>query len=172
MKIIEALKLIKDLERKKDDLYDKVREYCVDLDCDTPTYPDQQRQISEWIQSYSDILKNILHLKYSISKTNIKTEVPILLGNKTVVKTIAEWILRRRGLAEEEQRIWSALHDKNLSEQYIRKFSDKSPEIVIKRRLYFDPAERDRKRELFRSEPSKIDAALEIVNATTDLIED
>jgi hypothetical protein len=37
--------------------------------------------------------------------------------------------------------------------------------------LYFDPAERDKKIEIFRSEPSLIDRTLEVINCTTDLIE-
>jgi hypothetical protein len=44
---------------------------------------------------------------------------------------------------------------------------------VIEKKIvrHFDPAERDRMRELYRSEPTIIDSTLETVNATTDLIE-
>lgn len=171
MKIIEALKKIKDLKRKADDLKDKVQTYCVDLDCDTPTYPDQKRQISEWLQAHSDIMKEILHLRLAVQRTNLQTNVTIELGSKYVTKTIAEWVHRRRDLAKEEFEMWSRLTEKNYQEKYKQKLTDKAPEIIINRRLYFDPKERDEKKELYRSEPGIIDGTLEVINAVTELIE-
>lgn len=170
MKIIEALKKIKDLGRKADDIKDKVSLYCADLDCDTPMYPDQKRQVAEWMQAHSDIIKEILTLRVAIQRTNLETQVSIELGGKFVTKSIAEWVHRRRDLAKEEMDIWSKLTDKNYQEKYKQKLTDKAPEIIINRRLYFDPKERDEKRELYRSEPSIIDGTLEVVNATTELI--
>ena len=40
----------------------------------------------------------------------------------------------------------------------------------VRVRRYYDPAQRDEKLELYRSEPSTIDATLEVSNAVTDLI--
>lgn len=171
MKIIEALKKIKDLQRKASDIKIKISQHCVDLDCDTPTYPDQRKQISEWLQSYGDIVKEILHLRYSIQKTNVATLVTIELGNKQVTKSITEWIYRRKDLAKMDEEVWGTLTDRGIRDEQKYQVSDKSPALVVRKRLYFDPQERDTKRELYRSEPSKIDATLEIINATTELIE-
>ena len=41
----------------------------------------------------------------------------------------------------------------------------------VKIRRYYDPANRDEHLEQYRSEPNKIDATLEVVNAVTDLVE-
>lgn len=171
MKIIEALKKIKDLQRKADDIKTKISMYCSDLDCETPTYPDQRRQITEWLQAHGDIIKEISRLRFCIQKTNVMTPVTIELGNVHVTKTIAEWIHRRKDLAVSEMACWTRLDAKSKESEYRRQLTPNTPELVIKRRLYFDPAERDKKVELFRSEPSKIDATLEITNALTDLIE-
>jgi hypothetical protein len=171
MKIIEALKKIKDLQRKADDLADKISKHCADLDCETPIYTDQRRQIIEWLQAHSDLVKEILHLRCSIQKTNLETKVSIELGGKYVVKTIAEWIHRRRDLAALEEVAWKKLTDKGLKETYTNQLTANAPQTVIKRRLYFDPAERDKKIELYRSEPSLIDSTLEVINAVTELIE-
>jgi len=170
MKIIEALKKIKDLKRKADDLKEKVATYCADLECDVPTYADQKRQVSEWLQAHSDVLKEILLLRTSIQYTNVMTNVTIELGGKFVTKSIAEWIHRRKDLAKEEESIWKNLTSKNYQESYKQKLTDRAPEIIVKRRLYFDPVERDTKIELYRSEPSKIDSTLEVINAVTDLM--
>lgn len=169
MKIIEALKQIKDLQRKADDLKVKVATYSAYLTTQTPVYPDQKRQVSEWIQAHGDILKEILRLRFLIQKTNILTNVPIELGGKTVTKTIAEWIHRRRDLAISERTMWQKLTDRNLQEGATR--DEKGEILVIKIVRCYDPVERDNKVALYDSEPSIIDGKLEIINATTDIIE-
>lgn len=169
MKIIEAMKKIKDLVRKADDLKDKVKQYCADLDCENSTYPDQKRQISEWLQAHGDIIKEVAYLRHAIRKTNVETPVTIMIADKPVTKTIDEWLDRLKDLASHEQRAWNGLTDRNLKDTYVTKLTDRSPEMLVKKRLYFDPAERDKKVELYRSEPALIHATLEVINATVDL---
>lgn len=169
MKIIEALKKVKDLQKKAEDIKSKIGAHCADLDCETAIYPDQRRQVAEWVQSYSDIVKEILHLRFSIQKTNVLTPVTIELANVHVTKTIAEWIHRRKDLAKMEESLWRTLTDRNLRDSSYQ-LTTSSPQTIVKRRLYFDPVERDKKVETFRSEPSKIDSVLETINATTDLV--
>lgn len=172
MKLIEAMKLIKELQVKADDLRGKVKQYAADLDFETPMYPDQKRQIKEWIQSHSDILKEILKLRTNIQKTNLKTKVDMQLNGKTVTKTIAEWIHRRRDLATSELAMWQGLTDKGLKEgQFLPATSPGVQPTPVKIRRYYDPTERDTKIELFRSEPGIIDRTLEVVNATTEVVE-
>jgi hypothetical protein len=170
MKLIQAMKKLKDLNVKGDDLRKKVMVHSADLSIETPQYPDQRRQVAEWIQSHGDILKEILHLRVSIQRTNLATEVDIELGGKHVKKSIAEWIHRRRDLAKLEQGMWALLTDRNLKEQNVQTTPGGAvTEVRIRR--YYDPAERDARVELYRTEPSVIDATLEITNAVTDLIE-
>ena len=169
MKLIQALKKIKDLQIKADDLKNKVSKFCADLNFETPMYADQKKQISEWIQAHSDITKEVLHLRIAIQTTNLQTNVTIELGGKQVVKTIAEWIHRRKDLAKQEMSIWAALTDKNLREGNAADSTGTVREVKIRR--YFDPEQKDKMVELYRSEPSVIDSTLEVVNAVTDLIE-
>lgn len=168
MKLIEAMKKIKELQIKADDLRVKVKNHAADLDFQTPVYPDQKKQIHEWIQAHSDVLKEILNLRARIQLTNLKTEVDIQLGDKTVRKTIAEWIHRRRDLAGLELQMWTSLTDRGLQEGQLPPGPGQAP-IPVKIRRYFDPAERDKNVEMYRSEPSVIDRTLEVVNAITDL---
>lgn len=171
MKIIEAMKLIKELVVKREDLVKKVANHCADLDYETPLYADQKRQVGEWIQSHSDVCKEILKLRVAVQKTNMATKVAIELGGKRVEKTISEWIHRRRDLAGFELSIWSALCDRNLKEGQVPSTQPGGAIREVRIRRYFDPLERDAKIELYRSEPSIIDRTLEVVNATTDLEE-
>ena len=171
MKLIEGMKLIKELQEKAEDLRCKVGKHCADLDYETPLYADQKRQVSEWMQAHGDLLKEILSLRFRIQKTNLATEVPIELGGKSVTKTIAEWIHRRRDLAKLDLDMWAKLGDRGLKEGTIAATVPGGEAKQIKIRRYFDPLERDKRIELYRSEPGIIDRTLEVVNAVTDLLD-
>lgn len=171
MKLIQAMKQLKELTTKAEDLREKVKKFCADLTIETPTYPDQRAQIASWIQAHGDIVKRIGELRLAIQRTNLATAVTIELDGKQVTKPIASWIHRRRDLAALEGAMWGQLSDRNLKEQNLQTAPGGAvTEVRIRR--YFDPAERDTKRELYRGEPSIIDGTLEVVNATTDLMED
>lgn len=167
MKLIEAMKRIKELTVKAADLQAKVSVTCANLDYETPVYADPKGQVSEWIQSHGDILKEVMKLRFAIQRTNINTSVTIELGGANVTKSIAEWIHRRRDLANLEMTMWQKLGDRGLKEGVINQSTGEPKAIKIVR--HFDPKERDAKIDLYRSEPSKIDATLEVVNAVTEL---
>lgn len=169
MKIIEALKKIKDLQRKADDLRILVRDHCAISSMDSEKYPNQTQKIDEWMQAHSDILKEILHLRIAIQQTNLAVEVPIEIGEKTVTKTIAEWIHRRRDLAGSEKHMWTSLSDRGIKEGIAKGPSGDNIEIKIRR--FYNPDKRDKMIDLYSSEPSIIDSRLEVVNAITNLIE-
>lgn len=169
MKIIEALKKLKSLEKKADDIRDKVSVCCCDMDFETPMYSDQRATVDGWLQSYCDILKEISSLHYRIQKTNNSVEVKISLDGKEVKKSISEWIMRRRKLIKMEESLWKALSDKNLKEGKVTNSSGQLTDLKIRR--YYDPRQRDGKLDALREEPFEIDSALEVVNAVTDLLE-
>ncbi|MBE9572557.1 MAG: hypothetical protein IMF11_18180, partial [Proteobacteria bacterium] len=126
-------------------------------------------QVDSWVQAHSDILKEILRLRIAIQQTNLVTRVTVELGGRIVTKTIAEWIHRRRDLAEEELSMWNCLTDRGIKEGTGSGPSGDPMEFKIIR--FYDPGLRDTKRELYQSEPMIIDGRLEVVNATTDMIE-
>jgi len=176
MKLVEAMKAKKELLRKADDLKLKVRDNCACLDSETPQYgADQAKQIKSWMDAHHDILKEILDLGLRIQRTNMQTMVTITLGGKDVTQSIAAWILRRgqgkamKGLSSDDFTMWGMLTDRGLKETKEMQSTGAILEKKIKR--FFDPAERDRMKELYMSEPQLIDAKLEVVNATTELLE-
>lgn len=169
MKIIEALKSLKDLQKKASDLRNKVGNHSAYLSHETPVYKDQKKQVREWIQAHSDLLKEILRLRIAIQKTNIETLVTIKLGDKTIEKSIAEWIHRRRDLSNSEELMWRKLSDRGLREGQLNQSTGESITVSIVR--CFEPESRDKNVDLYQSEPSVIDGKLEVINAITDLIE-
>lgn len=173
MKIIEALKKIKDLTRKAEDLRGKIGIYCADMSHENPTYgsPEQQKeQVSGWLQAHSDILKEISKLRLAIQKTNVSVLVPIELGGVSVTKTIAEWIHRRRDLAGLDAAAWKALSDRKLPPS-AELLATNGTKMEVQIRRYYDAAKRDKHVDMYMSEPSTIDATLEVINAVTDVIE-
>jgi len=169
MKIIEGLKKIKDLQRKADDLCALVHQNCARSSLETDKYPEQTKKVSGWIQSHSDILKEILRLRVAIQRTNLETYVEVELNGNNVRKTIAEWIHRRRDLAGLELKMWKQLHDRGIQEGIVRAPSGDPMEMKVVR--FYEPETRDKKIDMYQSEPITIDSKLEIVNAITDLIE-
>ena len=170
MKIIQAMKQIKDLSAKASDLREKVGKYCADLTIETATYPDQKGTVSGWIQSHHDVLKEMARLRECVQRSNLATTVTIEVDGQRVTKSIAAWIHRRRDLANLEREIWAKLGDRALREHNVQT-TQGGPVTEVRIRRYFDPVERDKRVELYRSEPALIDSTLEVVNATTDLIE-
>lgn len=173
MKLIEALKQTKDLQRKASDIREKIGTYCADMTSETPTYgtEEQQReQVAQWLQAHSDILKEILRLRIAIQRTNLATKVNVNLNGVEVVKTIAEWVHRRKDLAALDLTAYKQLSDKGLPA--IAKIQNTSKvDVEVRIRRYFNPKERDERREMYTAEPSLIDGRLEVANAVTDLIE-
>jgi len=169
MKLIEALKKLKDLARKAEDIRTLVKDNCARSSIETDRYENQGEKVAGWIQSHSDILKEISRLRVAIQRTNLATEVSIELGGKTVTKTIAEWILRRRELAALELRMWHGMTDRGLTEGFVKGPSGEPVELKIIR--HYSPDTRDRMKDELQTEPGVIDSRLEVVNAITDLME-
>lgn len=169
MKLIEAMKEVKRLEEKMGDLINKIGKYCADWDFENATYPDQKAQVGSWLQGVHDTAKECADLKMRIQKTNIATLVPIEMDGRKIEHSIAEWIMRRRIYASFEEKAWKQLSDKGMSPTGAFK-SPTGDQKEFKMRLYYDPVERDKKIELYRSEPGIIDRTMEVMNATTELL--
>lgn len=169
MKIIEALKKVKANDAKVEDLKQKIHEHCVSFSYDTPMYgADTRDKVKEWLQSCEDTNKESLNLLYRISKTNLVTVVNIELAGMNVSKTIAEWIWRRRKYAALDKTVWSKLSDRGLQDGKLAVSG--APAVDVKILRHYDPVVRDAKIALYGSESHLIDSALEIANATTDLL--
>jgi hypothetical protein len=168
MLIIEGLKDIKAVLRKMEDLRNKIQKYCADLDIQSLAYPDQKKQISEWLQAHHDLALKMTELKASIQATNLATQITIKVGENDVTRSIAEWVIRRREIIDLEVQAWSRLSERGLQDNQIR--TQAGDTQVVKVRRYYDSAERDKQMEILTQEKTNIDKALEIANATTKLV--
>lgn len=164
------MKLAKELLVKADDLRKKIATHSAHLSIETPVYKEQAKQVREWLQAHFDLMQQIGVLRVAIARTNLATTVTIKVGDANVTKTITEWIVRRATTAPLDAAAWVGLTDRGLKEQDLKPTSDSAVTQIRIVRCY-DPKERDNMVAIFRDEPGLIDRTLEVVNATTDLIE-
>lgn len=171
MKIIEALKTIKLNRQKIADFQQRISKLAATTNLETPQYgEDQKKQVEALVQSCHDLGQDNIALTIRIQKTNLATPVSIDLGDKTVTRTIAEWVARRREYAGADFTTYSMLSDRGIKEGHIA-VPGQTEKVEIKIVRHFDVAARDAKLDQLRAEPILIDSALEIINAVTDLHE-
>lgn len=179
MKLIEAMKKVKAEGAAVIELSARIKKNSALTNLENPEYgTEQAAKVSEWVQGARDRLFEIERLRVCLQYTNVMTKVSIELpGGNTVTKTIAGWLQRRgvgahteQGLAAQERAVWANLTDRGLRDGQIMNAAKDKP-IDVKVVRFFDPNERDKNLDNLLREASVIDAALEIVNATTDLIE-
>lgn len=176
MKLIEGLKKVKDLLRKAEDLREKLSKNCADLEIETPAYgtvAEQTQVVEGWLQSHRDIVKEIESLQLRIQRTNLEMEAGVVVedGEPPIRKTIAAWILRRRALADLERKAWGSLTNRGIKPQPYKNKPDEDGVLVANVRKYYDQRKRDKMVEIYTSEASRIDSALEVANAVIDLME-
>lgn len=171
MKIIEAMRRVKSNKEKIADLQGKIASFSANTSIETPVYPDTKAQIDEWLQSCIDTGHENVRLLVAISRTNLVTQVTIKLGENTVTKSIAEWVWRRREYAAIDLATYQKLTDRGIKEVRVQSTLAGGEPVEVKIIRNYDPATRDKWTEIFRTEPHEIDAALEVANAITDLIE-
>ncbi len=171
MKIIEAMKRVKSNTEKIADLHNKIANNCANLSLETETYgADTEKKLKEFAQSCEDLSQENIRLLCAIQRTNLQTNVTIELEGRQVTKTIAEWVWRRRKYAQLDLMTWNQFSDRGLRQKEGFVNGSTGP-VEVKLRKHFDQEHVDKKKEMYRSEIHKIDSHLEIVNATTDVIE-
>lgn len=165
------MKRVKANKEKIADLQKQIALYCANYDFEAPTYGAETiNKIAEWLQSCSDISKQNAKLLVAIQRTNLATPVTITIGANTLTKSIAEWVWRRREYAALDLKTWQTLTDRNLKDGLHQNSQGIPTPVKVVR--HFDPVQRDTMVAAYKSEPHEIDAALEVVNAVTDLIEE
>lgn len=170
MKLIQAMKLIKANDAKIVDLQNKIALNCANLSNETPMYgTETTKQINSWLQTCLDLTQENAKLHTQIQRTNLATQVTMQLGDKSVTKSIAEWIWRRRLYAAVDLKTVGQLTDRKLKEGTYISSTNVQTEVRIQR--HFDPVVRDKMAAVFLSEAGIIDSDLEVVNAVTDLLE-
>lgn len=178
MKLIEGLKMQKTIVRKIEDLQKKIQNHAAYSSLERPVYKDESEpdspkaqiaQIDRWMHSILDLTKLMATVRIQIQLTNLVTPVTIDINGTKITKTIAEWIHWRREFSDTMYRTHQCLGDKGIREGIVNDSQGIKHEVKIVR--CYSPAQRDKNMADYRDMKFAIDSTLEIINATTDMVE-
>lgn len=170
MKIIEAMKRLKVILKRMQDNSQQVAVYSSILNTEKPAFgseEEQKKKVFGLVQANTDLMEEYLKLKQNIERTNLVVEV--VIGKET--RTISELLVIKRVLAQLMINTYNAMSiaaaDQRAKQGYGRTAEGAMPSAV---RMYSEEVRNNgiaKWQELY----SAIDARLEVVNATTDLLE-
>jgi hypothetical protein len=174
MKIIEAIKELRIIEKKMNKNIQMVEEYSSILSTERPAFGDPMSQIKkvhELIQSNTDLLERYLYLKKAIEKSNL--EISVEVGGKKYL--ISDALTIKRKMATYMLDTYNALNIKkseakmNSSKRFLT--MDSKPNQVVDIERMYDEKEKLAGLSVWQDLYDNIESRLEVINATTDLIE-
>jgi len=169
MKIIEGMKELKVILKRMNKNIEQISEYAALPDNERLHFGSrdaQMKEIRKLIQANTDLLQNYLNIKKRIELTNLKTVVEI----NGVKYTISEMLVLKRVLAKIMINTFNALNDSKARMRlsgHSSRTNEKAP-IIEK---YYDEAEKTSGQRTWDDLYHAIDSRLEVVNATTELLE-
>lgn len=172
MKLIEALKNLKTIEKRIDKNCVQIGEYAAYVSVEGPTFETEERQRQEvvsLIQANADLAKEFLRLKTAIEFTNLNTKVTI--GARE--NTISELITIRRTSGAFVTKTHSALTGKVALaklQQVYQKQGGINPADPAKIISLYSEADKNKTLRDWEEFYSAIDGKLEVVNAETELM--
>lgn len=168
MKLIEGMKELKLIEKRMEKNREQITQYSSGLSNEKEIFGSERQQIAEvksLLQSNVDLFNRYLHLKKSIERTNLETKVEFSVGTYT----ISELLAIKRRLQHGMINTFKALNTQS-AEARMRMI--KIPDNVeVKVVRYYQEEEKNHLLKAWMEFFENIDGRLEVVNATTDLIE-
>jgi hypothetical protein len=170
MKLIEAMKELKVILKRINKNSELVNEYAALPDNERlhfGTKDAQMKEIKGLIQANADLVQHYLTLKKKIELTNLKTVVDIN-GAKY---SISEMLVLKRVLAKMMVNTFNALNDTKAKQRLsATPASIRSEKSVIIEKFYSE-TEKNMGQRSWDDLYHAIDSRLEVVNATTELLE-
>ena len=172
MKIIEAMKKLRVIEKRMMQNRDRISRYSSSVSTEKPlmvTEDEQRAEIKALVQANHDLLHEYLNLKCLIERTNLETKVEVSGFNGS----ISELLVVRRKLAKLMAGTYEAMNDvegsKRLNTYGIRSRGEDGirPDLV----RFYDEREKNDGLRKWQDIYESIDSRLEVINATTDLVD-
>lgn len=172
MKIIEAMKEAKLIEKKIRKNNELITEYSSALDNEKLPFLTEEEQIKEvkkLVQSNIDLEERYISLKVAIDRTNLATKVSIEGAKREY--TIFELLVIKRKFGKTMIEKYTSMNGSKAEAKrmsYGRLSSEGKAPSVIK---FYDEREKNNNINDIENFLAKIDSRLEVVNAVTDIIE-
>lgn len=176
MKLIEAMKELKLIQKRIDRNKEQIRQHAAYHTVAGPAFgngdvekgdAEQRETVRKLLQSSFDLVQRSLDLKAAIDRTNLDT----LLEHKGKTHSIHALIILRRQLGQQIVQVIASQTPEpaiNQLNNVLRQGIDATnPPRLIQ---CFDEAKRNEDMKFWQEFVEEIDARLEVVNATTDVI--
>jgi Na+/phosphate symporter len=168
MTLIEAMKELGHIEKRIEKTQKRINEYCATLQIERfqfDTEEKQTKEVASLIQSCLDLEANSRLLKMRIEYTNLKTKVEI----KGKMYTISELLFMTRKTIPMMLGVFSSLNENNARAR-LRNFTIEpgKPIQIIK---HYKEDYKNTQLDLWQDMKETITGRLEVVNATTQLLE-
>lgn len=171
MKIIEALKELKLIEKKIDKNIMEITQYASILNIERPIFEseaDQRREIEIRIQSNRDLMNRYLWLKRCIEHTNLVSSIEL----DGVTYSLIDLLYIKRKMGGKMVSTYSALNtsaaDNRIRSGRIAMPTDGRQVNTV---MLYDEKKKNIGLSEWQNLVDKIDSRLEVLNATIDLIE-
>lgn len=167
MTIIEALKKIKNLEKKIARQNGEITSYASKLSSEKPSFESdavQKKKVEELVQSNLDCIKEMLQLKQSVERTNLGT----ILTISGHTASLSEHLHLKRKFSSLQISVLKALNTSAADMRMIRATPSKDNPVVVER--MFDEAKRNDSQKKIFDYLGALDEQIEVINATTYLI--
>lgn len=169
MKIIEALKNLKTIQKRMEKNCAEITQYCAYVNTETPAFETEEKQrteVAQRIQANMDLEAEYLRLKKAIETTNLN--IKITIGSRTY--TITELISIKRVLGKYHAATYSALNPNaamtRLNEVFRKGIDGTNPARVV---VLYKEEEKNKQLRDWEDFMSQIDGKLEVLNAETEL---
>lgn len=169
MKLIEAMKKLRVIEKRMADNSHKIEEYSAFVSTERlpfETEEAQKKELRSRIQANTDLMTEYLGLKRAIERTNLAVQVEI--GGTSY--TISDLLTLKRRLGALMMETYLSLNTGQADRRVSRMATLEGtvPQVV---RLYKEDEKNENLRK-WQDLLDNIDSRLEVVNATTDIVEE
>lgn len=167
MKIVEAMKELKLIEKKMLKNNDAIKKYSSQPSNERPYFQDettQRKEVKNLVQANNDLLNNYLSLKKRIEKTNLGVEVEV----DGRAYTISELLVLKRRLSKIMIDSFDSMNDQNAKHNIM---SMRGVDNSVRVERFYDERDKNEGLRKWQDFYDNIDSRLEVINATTDLVE-
>jgi hypothetical protein len=161
------MKSMRIVEKKMNRNREYIERYASIINTEKPyfeTEAEQKKEVNKYIQANLDLFKKYLELKRAVEVTNLNTIITV----EGYTGSISEILVIKRKLAKMMEATYSSLNDVRAERMkaHTPPVDGKPPHVV---RLYDEKVKNESIR-YWQDLYSGIDARLEVINATTDII--
>jgi hypothetical protein len=168
MKLIEAMKKIKVIEKKMAKNMEQIQNYASLPSNEKPYFENEEKQrkeVKSLIQANNDLLIEYLKIKNAIDKTNLESKIEI--GG--IQYSLTDLLVIKRKLAQFMIKTYNSLNDNHAQGKMRNSFNSSDGKTIHIVRFY-DETDKNNGLTKWTDLYDNIDSRLEVINATTELI--